>query len=370
MSRLVTLTTLIILLTTTLSLLACGATPATPTPPLPTPVPVPAPLTFDQLKNAEYPSEFTASKQAKLVNGKFEEPAAPGSASKIVVMLGEWYALGDLNGDGAGDAVVILIESGGGSGAFYKLVAVVNDRGMPKPTTPITLGDRVKIKSVALQAGEIIVQLTRHAPTDPLCCPTQETTQKYRLQGDKLVLLSSEVTSTPASVTTTIIKYVPGQPTGEEKEGRCWVGSIAAPREGAWRCMIGSQIQDPCFTLEAGKSVVCGADPTANKPGYKLKLTEPLPAVKLPANLPAAWGWMVQLADGTVCTPATGAMGFVNNKPVRYYCAGGTPEESIGILDELKAGTPWTAEKAIITRGASGPALKSSQIVPVRTAWQ
>jgi len=134
--------------------------------------------------------------------------------------------------------------------------------------------------------------------------------------------------------------------------------------------MIGNQIQDPCFTLEEGKSVVCGVDPTANKPGYKLKLTEPLPAVKLPANLPAAWGWMIQLADGTVCTPATGATGIVNNKPVRYYCAGGTAEESIGILDDLKAGTPWTAEKAIITRGASGPTLKSSQIVPVRTAWQ
>ena len=147
----------------------------------------PAPLTTDQLKNLAYPSEFPASKTAKLTNGAFEESIVPGSATKLKIQLSDKAALGDLNGDGAGDAAAILISSPGGSGTFYHLVAVVNEAGTPKPKASILLGDRVVLKSISIAAGEIVVAMTKQGPGDPMVKPTLDVTQKYKLQADKLV---------------------------------------------------------------------------------------------------------------------------------------------------------------------------------------
>jgi hypothetical protein len=47
-------------------------------------------------------------------------------------------------------------------------------------------------KSVLIESGEITVDMVTHGPDDPMCCPTVEATQKYKLQGDTLVQLSSE----------------------------------------------------------------------------------------------------------------------------------------------------------------------------------
>jgi hypothetical protein len=47
--------------------------------------------------------------------------------------------------------------------------------------------------------------------------------------------------------------------------GSCWTGSMANPRPDAWRCMLGNQLFDPCFsqgiTAEKGDLVACIASP-------------------------------------------------------------------------------------------------------------
>lgn len=148
----------------------------------------PPALTLDQLMNAEYLSEFTASQKAKLTNGRYEEALAPGSVSKIsVAFVPQQFALGDLNSDGADDAVVFLAANTGGSGMFISINAVLNDKGVPRAVSYLGIGDRVQIKAVAIKDGVITVNVVRHGPNDPMCCPTQEATLKYRLQADKLV---------------------------------------------------------------------------------------------------------------------------------------------------------------------------------------
>lgn len=142
-----------------------------------------APLTPDALRNAEYPSEFPASRKAKLTDGRYEETIQPGAATKIVIALHPVYALGDLDGDGADDAAVILVANPGGSGSFYHLVAVRNEGGTARATAVASLGDRVKVENVSIKAGEIAVQVVAHGPQDPLCCPTQQATRSFRLQG-------------------------------------------------------------------------------------------------------------------------------------------------------------------------------------------
>ena len=153
----------------------------------------PTALTVEALKNAEYQSEWPAEGVAKLTDGEYQEEIVPGAASKlIIVVYPDMHAFGDLNGDGVDDAAVVLATSGGGSGTFISLEAVINDRGTPKHVATAFLGDRAQVKTVAIESGEITVDMVTHGPDDPMCCPTLEVTQKYKLQGDILVQLSSE----------------------------------------------------------------------------------------------------------------------------------------------------------------------------------
>lgn len=148
------------------------------------------PLTLEALKNAAYFSEWPADGVAQLIDGEYEEEIVPGAASKLVIVFyPEMYAFGDLDGDGIEDAAVVLATSGGGSGTFITLEAVINDQGTPHHVASASLGDRVQLKSVAIELGVITVDMVTHGPDDPLCCPTLEVTQKYELQGDKLVQL-------------------------------------------------------------------------------------------------------------------------------------------------------------------------------------
>lgn len=146
-------------------------------------------LTVDELKNGEYQSEFAASGHVKLHNGIYKEKIVPDSSTELVVTLSDKMAFGDLNGDGLEDAAVILIINPGGSGTFRYLAAVIDQNGAPKNVASQLLGDRVKVKSLSINSEEITVEMIKHRPSDPLCCPTLETTQAYRLQGDKLVIV-------------------------------------------------------------------------------------------------------------------------------------------------------------------------------------
>ena len=150
-----------------------------------------AALTVETLKNAEYQSEWPAGGAAKLTDGIYREKYMEGAASELVIaLILDVPAFGDLDDDGVEDAAVILATSGGGSGTFISLEAVINDKGAPNHAATVLLGDRVHVKSVAVESGEITVNMVTHGPDDPLCCPTIEVTHKYKLSGDTLVQIS------------------------------------------------------------------------------------------------------------------------------------------------------------------------------------
>jgi len=94
---------------------------------------------------------------------------------------------GDLNADGVEDVAVVLVSSGGGSGSFKEIVAVLNHGGVPAHVASADLGDRVKVEAIAVESGTIRVQLIVHDEDDPMCCPTKRVTWEYRLQEGKLV---------------------------------------------------------------------------------------------------------------------------------------------------------------------------------------
>ena len=140
------------------------------------------------LPNAEYPVENTSTGRAHLKGGVFEESTAPGSATRTKVRLGKVQSFGDVNGDGAEDAAVTLVVDPGGSGTFTYLAVVINDKGTAKPVSSILLGDRIVVKSLAIQAGNVVVTILTRKPNESMSMePEFEVTRTFKVQSDKLV---------------------------------------------------------------------------------------------------------------------------------------------------------------------------------------
>jgi hypothetical protein len=152
-------------------------------------------LTEEALANATYLSDYSATGEITLVDGKAEEEIAPGSASKLVVTLVEPTAYGDLDGDGVDDAAVLLASDSGGSGAFIDLHAVLNENGEPVDAASTFLGDRVQVNSLVIEDGLILIEMVTQGPNDPMCCPTQQEMRTYQLVGGELVEISDEALS-------------------------------------------------------------------------------------------------------------------------------------------------------------------------------
>lgn len=154
-------------------------------------------LSPTELANATYPTQYTPSGSATLENGRFSEPAAPGSATEITVRMTRYVAYGELNGQPA--AAVVLVSDPGGSGTFYDLYAMVSQDGQPTAVASTMLGDRVDINSITIENNQIVVDMVQAGPDDPLCCPSQQVINSYELQGDQLLAVSSqEVAKQPA----------------------------------------------------------------------------------------------------------------------------------------------------------------------------
>jgi hypothetical protein len=168
---------------------------------------------------------------------------------------------------------------------------------------------------------------------------------------------------------TEIIVYKPAIPAGEAKKGYCWTESLAVARPNTWRCMVGNEIQDPCFGTEDKNIVVCGVDPLKNDNGFAVQLTQPLPKSNdiVPSNQP----WMFELEDETICTPFTGTLPFVDNQPVKFSCKTTCPdkqkcERMVGIFNLDTQGRVWLAKKVTYIDKKS----EAVETVAVKTAWK
>ncbi|MDB5058525.1 MAG: hypothetical protein JWO59_1997 [Chloroflexi bacterium] len=145
-----------------------------------------APLTWKQLQNTTYPAFMSPSHKVTLHNGTFKHEAG---MDKYYAGLDKHYAIGDLNGDGVPDAAVALWQSGGGSGVFFSLVAMLDKGGKPVPAGSVELGDRPYIKSIAITGGKIVLKMNYASAKAPACCPDTATAMTFALSHGKLKLL-------------------------------------------------------------------------------------------------------------------------------------------------------------------------------------
>lgn len=143
-------------------------------------------ISFEALRNLTYLNEYSTDEQVTLENGQYEEDDG------LLVTLTGYVAYGDLNDDAVEDAAVVLETDTAGTGRFYELAVVIDEKGTLTNTATTLLGDRVQLNDVAIVDGQIIVDMITQGPGDAACCPTREVQQIYVLAEDALTLVSEE----------------------------------------------------------------------------------------------------------------------------------------------------------------------------------
>lgn len=166
---------------------------------------------------------------------------------------------------------------------------------------------------------------------------------------------SSAVAPAATRVVTIAAAAVPVR--GPATRGSCFTSSLADPgRAGAFRCVAGNTLLDPCLAVSA-HALVCGAGPEG--PWRRLTvagLPSSAPAPPALAHAP----WAVRLASGLTCTSIGGGTAdLVDGQPVLYRCGHGG--ELVGGIDT--AGPLWRAR--LLAPGNTRPVP-----APVVTAWR
>jgi len=152
--------------------------------------------TLAELESITYAGVGEGHAPVTLTGGEWQgQPFVDGGASRPRIGLARDFRLtGDLNGNGAEEAVVLLWSNSGASGTFDYLAIVGRDgAGASINLATATLGDRVKIRSAAIDAGGmIIVNTVQAGPEDAACCPGQKYKRTFVLSAGTLDEVSSE----------------------------------------------------------------------------------------------------------------------------------------------------------------------------------
>lgn len=131
----------------------------------------------------------------KLRDGLYEGPpyAAGGASRPRVLLLGHTERRGDLDGAPGDEIAVLLAASTGGSGEYIYLAVfgAANRSARNIATTPI--GDRVKMRDMAITNRTIVLDVLEAGPADAMCCPTQLGRRTYQLDKGVLKQVSNDV---------------------------------------------------------------------------------------------------------------------------------------------------------------------------------
>ena len=127
-----------------------------------------------------------------LIGGKYEQRYGEGASQVNKVGLFR-TAIGDLDSDGSDEAAVVLWWEGSGSATFLYLAVVDLIEGAPQQTSIMRLGDRIRVETLGIAGGEMVLEMITHSPNDALCCPKQQEVQTYALRGAELARTSRRI---------------------------------------------------------------------------------------------------------------------------------------------------------------------------------
>jgi heat shock protein HslJ len=218
------------------------------------PAPTPAELAGATYTGIENQGPVTLSA------GKWEgQPLIEGGASVPALWLSEGFRLtGDLDRDGADEAVVHLTFSSGGTGNFGYLAVMGRAGGEVVQKAIGLVGDRVQIRAARVDGGSVLLDVLQAGPGDGMCCPRQLATRTFGIRSGKLVETDSKVTGT-ASVSTLagtewVLRKLDGRE-GEALRGRATLAFASGKVSGSTGC---NRFQGAVSEGERATSLVIG----------------------------------------------------------------------------------------------------------------
>ena len=148
-------------------------------------------LLAEALKNATYRGIY--DEPVTLTEGLYEGEPVEGDPARPTIEYVDGAELqSDLDGDGTEDAVVFLVERGGGSGVFTYVAAQLNRAGQPVDAGAVRIEDRIQVKSATLEDGQVTLDIITQGPGDVACCGTHQARKTYALQEGQLVETTGE----------------------------------------------------------------------------------------------------------------------------------------------------------------------------------
>jgi heat shock protein HslJ len=155
----------------------------------PTSVPAtasPANSLVDVLGNLSYTGLFPDQSIA------LKEGTGTYEGGGTVRLLDQLIVQGDVNGDGKADAIVLLDDQARGSGHFVWVAAVLDALGKPTPSEALMLGDRIGVKSVKIDNGQVVADIVGQGTGDTACCGTWNIRKVLALKDGQLAEQSSQ----------------------------------------------------------------------------------------------------------------------------------------------------------------------------------
>ncbi|MHC1741372.1 MAG: Gmad2 immunoglobulin-like domain-containing protein [Anaerolineaceae bacterium] len=142
-------------------------------------------FSLETIKNVEIEAP-QAQKKVLLSNGKYE---GGSGADYLMVEVLSQSIMGDLNGDGQQDAIVLLAENGGGSGIFVSLVGFLNNGSGFTQTEAVLIDDRPQINALIVSGSEVGVDALIHNENDSMVSPSLKVLETYQFYGNALTLI-------------------------------------------------------------------------------------------------------------------------------------------------------------------------------------
>lgn len=160
--------------------------------------------TTHEVGNATYHGLEGVEHPVTLADGRWEgEPYSPDGASRPRVDLADDFMLtGDLDGDGAEEAVVLLAQNSGGSGEFSYVAVVGHRDGEIENLDTKPIGDRVQIRGARVDGNRVALDVVRAGPEDPACCPGEVATMEWEMAEQGLSTVAETAPTSRLSLDT------------------------------------------------------------------------------------------------------------------------------------------------------------------------
>jgi hypothetical protein len=123
-----------------------------------------------------------------LKNGSNLTPVVEGGATMIETTLTNMIEYGDINKDNKDDAVVVIVQDGGGSGVFTYIAGFVSNPADYKGSNAIFIGDRIEPKSVSISNGIITLKYLDRKPGESFAiAPSVSVSKQFVYSNGNLV---------------------------------------------------------------------------------------------------------------------------------------------------------------------------------------